>query len=97
MSESINVDESLLQRLPLPLVKLVRRAKRQDAAGPTPARVLSLGGGAQASGSVAVVEYAELAGHDPKLVEMLKNLARPAVGALVGVRPPARAGLGRCG
>ncbi len=27
MSESINVDESLIQRLPLPLAKLVRRAQ----------------------------------------------------------------------
>jgi serine/threonine protein kinase len=31
-------------------------------------------------GSFAVVEYSELGDQDPKLIEMLKNLARPAVG-----------------
>src|SRR5262249_22241210 len=31
-------------------------------------------------GSVAVVEYAALENHDPRLVEMLENLARPSVG-----------------
>jgi WD40 repeat protein/serine/threonine protein kinase len=81
MSETISVDESLIQRLPLPLVKLVRRAqnaktpldRHQDAYYLWEAALKLLG-------SAAVVEYAELANHDSQLVDMLENLARPAVG-----------------
>ena len=81
MSEHINVDEALVQRLPLPLAKLVRRAQnaktpldRHQAAYYLWEAALKL------LASVAVVEYAELGDHDPKLVEMLENLARPTVG-----------------
>jgi len=81
MSETVSVDESLVQRLPLPLVKLVRRTqnaktpldRHQDAYYLWEAALKLLG-------SVAVVEYAELGDHDPQLVAMLENLARPAVG-----------------
>jgi WD40 repeat protein/serine/threonine protein kinase len=81
VSETINVDESLVQRLPLPLAKLVRRA--QNAKTPLDrhqAAYYLWEASLKLLGSVAVVEYAELDDHDPKLVEMLKNLARPAVG-----------------
>src|SRR6516225_5020746 len=81
MSETINVDESLVQRLPLPLAKLVRRA--QNAKTPLDrhqAAYYLWEAGLKLLGSVAVVEYAALGDEDPKLVEMLKNLARPAVG-----------------
>jgi WD40 repeat protein/serine/threonine protein kinase len=81
MSETISIDDSLVQRLPLPLVKLIRRAqnaktpldRHQDAYYLWEAALKLLG-------SVAVVEYAELGDHDSQLVEMLENLARPSVG-----------------
>ncbi len=80
MSETFSVDESLIQRLPLPLFKLVRRfqnaktphERHQDAYYLWEAALKLLG-------SVAVVEYAELGRHDSELVEMLENLVRPAV------------------
>ena len=81
MSETINVDESLVQRLPLPLAKLVRRA--QNAKTPLDrhqAAYYLWEAGLKLLASVAVVEYAELGNHDPRLVEMLENLARPMVG-----------------
>ncbi len=74
-------DESLVQRLPLPLAKLLRRA--QNAKTPLDRHQASYflwEASLKLLGFVAVVEYAELGEHDPKLVEMLKNLARPAVG-----------------
>src|SRR5271165_5516310 len=81
MGERISVEESLVQRLPTPLAKLVRRARnaktpldRHQAAYYLWEAALKL------LSSVAVVEYAELYDHDPKLVEMLEYLARPSVG-----------------
>ncbi len=81
MVENIDVDESLVQRFPTPLAKLVRRAcnaktplDRHQAAFYLWEAAIKL------LGSVAVVEYAALGDHDPKLVEMLENLARPAFG-----------------
>lgn len=81
MSEPVSINESLIPRLPLPLVKLIRRAqnaktpldRHQDAYYLWEAALKLLG-------SVAVVEYAALDAHDPKLVERLEALARPAVG-----------------
>jgi len=81
MGETINDDESLVQRLPLPLAKLVRRA--QNAKTPLDrhqAAYYLWEASLKLLASVAVVEYSELGDHDPKLVEMLKNLARPMVG-----------------
>ncbi len=81
MNQTIEVDESLVQRLPTPLAKLIRRARnaktpldRHQAAYYLWEAALKL------LGSVAVVEYAALDDHDPKLVAMLENLARPSVG-----------------
>jgi serine/threonine protein kinase len=81
MGETISVDEALVQRLPLPLVKLVRRAqnaktpldRHQDAYYLWEAALKLLG-------SVAIVEYAELGHNGTKLVTMLENLARPTAG-----------------
>ncbi len=81
MGENIHVDESLVQRLPLPLAKLVRRA--QNAKTPLDrhqAAYYLWEASLKLLASVAVVEYAELGDHDPKLVAMLENLARPMVG-----------------
>jgi WD40 repeat protein/serine/threonine protein kinase len=81
MSDPINVDESLVQRLPLPLAKLVRRA--QNAKTPLDrhqAAYYLWEASLKLLGSVAIIEYADLGDHDPKLVEMLQNLARPTVG-----------------
>ena len=81
MAEGIGVDDSLVQRLPSPLAKLVRRA--QNAKNPLDrhqAAYYLWEASLKLLASVAVVEYAELADHDPKLVAMLENLARPTVG-----------------
>src|SRR5262249_38967045 len=81
MSETINVDESLVQRLPLPLAKLVRRAQNaKTPLDPHQAAYYLWEASLKLLGSVAVIEYAELKDHDPKLIEMLRNLARPVVG-----------------
>src|SRR5438552_2039547 len=81
MSDTIGVNESLVQRLPLPLVKLVRRA--QNAKTPLDrhqAAYYLWEASLKLLASVAVVEYAELGDRDPELVAMLENLARPTVG-----------------
>ncbi|HEV3263631.1 MAG TPA: protein kinase [Gemmataceae bacterium] len=81
MTESLPLDEQLVQRLPLPLAQLCRRAhnvrtplERHQAAYYLWEAALKL------LASVAVVEYADLRNHDPELVERLKNLARPSLG-----------------
>jgi serine/threonine protein kinase len=81
MAEHISVDEALVQRLPLPLAKLVRRAQN----GKTPldrhqAAYYLWEASLKLLASVAVIEYAESPWRDPGLDEMLKNLARPMVG-----------------
>ena len=81
MNDAIPIDEALLQRLPLPLAQLCRRSQnaktpleRHNSAFYLWEAALKL------LGSVAVVEYAHLSAHDPDLVELLKNLARPSLG-----------------
>ena len=81
MSETVSVDESLVQGLPLPLVRLIRRAQNAKTPLDRHQHAYYLWEAAlKLLGSVAVVEYARLGHHDPPLVEMLENLARPAVG-----------------
>ena len=81
MSETISVDESLVQRLPLPLVRLIRRAQNAKTPLDRHQHAYYLWEAAlKLLGSVAIVEYAQLGDHDPTLVGMLENLARPAVG-----------------
>jgi WD40 repeat protein/serine/threonine protein kinase len=81
MSESLVLDEQLLQTLPLPLAQLCRRAHNvrtplacHQAAWYLWEAALKL------LASVAVAEYADLPSHDPNLVERLKCLARPSLG-----------------
>src|SRR5262249_7674718 len=81
MSDNFSLDESLIQRLPLPLAQLCRRAhnaktplERHQAAYYLWEAALKL------LASAAVVEYAGLGDHDPELEERLKNLARPSLG-----------------
>lgn len=81
MSESISVDESLVQRLPLPLAKLYLRAhntknpfdRHQTAYYLWEATLRLLA-------SAAVANYAERPAHDPDLDEPLRKLARPSLG-----------------
>ena len=81
MGESLTVDESLVQRLPLPLAKLYLRAhntkkrldRHQTAYYLWEATIRLLA-------SAAVATYAERPGHDPDLEEPLRKLARPSLG-----------------
>jgi WD40 repeat protein/serine/threonine protein kinase len=81
MRPELPLDETLVQRLPLPLAQLYRRShnaktplERHQAAYYLWEAALKL------LGSVAVVEYAERGEPDASLAERLQNLARPSVG-----------------
>src|SRR6516165_88570 len=81
MSETIPVDDSMAQRLPLPLVRLIRRAQNAKTPLDRHQHAYYLWEAAlKLLGSVTVVEYARLGDHDPRLVALLENLARPAIG-----------------
>src|SRR5579863_2520978 len=81
MPSNVLLDEDLVRRLPLPLAQLYRRAHNAKSAVDRHNAAYYLWEAAlKLLGSVAVVEYAELGDVDPQLVEMLENLARPAVG-----------------
>jgi serine/threonine protein kinase len=81
MSDLLRPDESLAQRLPLPLAQQYRRAANAKT---TFERHLAAyyfwEAGLKLLASVAVVEYAALGRPDPQLNECLKSLARPAIG-----------------
>jgi hypothetical protein len=75
------IDEALVQKLPLPLAQLLRRA--HNAKTPLERHLAAYffwEAGLKLLGSVAVVEFAEKAHADPDLAERLKNLARPSIG-----------------
>ena len=81
MSDPVPFADSLVQRLPLPLAQLYRRAHnaktpldRHQAAYYLWEATLKL------LGSVAVVSYADLGDSDPEQAERLTTLARPALG-----------------
>src|SRR6266446_7765909 len=75
------VSEDLVRRLPLPLAQLYRRAHNAKTALERHQTAYYLWEAAlKLLGSVAIVEYAELGDHDPKLAERLQNLARPSLG-----------------
>src|SRR6516162_7467678 len=81
MHDAYSVDESILQRLPLPLAQLLRRA--HNAKTPLERHNTAFylwEAGLKLLGSVAVVEYAESPEHDPQLTARLTSLARPALG-----------------
>jgi eukaryotic-like serine/threonine-protein kinase len=81
MNDAVPIDEELLQRLPLPIAQLWRRS--QNAKTPLECHHAAFylwEAALKLLGSVAVVEYVHLSMHDPGLVELLKNLARPSLG-----------------
>jgi WD40 repeat protein/serine/threonine protein kinase len=74
-------DEALLQRLPLPLAQLYRRAHNAKTALERHLTAFYLWeAGLKLLASVAVIEYAERGTPDPALAERLQGLARPSLG-----------------
>jgi serine/threonine protein kinase len=81
MPESHLLDEQLVQRLPLPLAQLYRRA--HNAKTPLDRHLAGFylwEAGLKLLASVSIVAYAEGGQHDPHLAERLTNLARPVLG-----------------
>src|SRR5439155_21757651 len=74
-------DETLAQRLPLPLAQLYRRAvNAKTARDRHDAAYYLWEAGLKLLGAIAVVAYAERPHPEPALTERLQNLARPALG-----------------
>ena len=74
-------DEALVQRLPLPLAQLLRRA--HNAKTPLERHLTAFylwEAGLKLLASTAIVEYARHPSCEPPLVERLQNLARPSLG-----------------
>src|SRR5947209_16875317 len=81
MRDDLRPDETLVQRLPLPLAQLYRRAHNAKTALERHLTAFYLWeAGLKLLASVAVVEYAGHGEHDPELAERLQNLARPSLG-----------------
>jgi WD40 repeat protein/serine/threonine protein kinase len=81
MAYDHSLDEALLQRLPLPLAQLYRRAHNAKTPLERHLTAFSLFEAAlKLLGSVAVVAYSRLGQADPELTECLHNLARPSLG-----------------
>src|SRR6185312_2241224 len=77
----MKVDESLLKRLPLPLAKLLQRAQFGKSAGDRHLDAYYVWEAMlKLLGCVAVVVYADLEDRDPKVLETLRKLTRPAAG-----------------
>jgi hypothetical protein len=75
------LDESLVQRLPLPLAQLYRRAHKAKTALDRHLTAFYLWEAAlKLLGCVAVVAYAARPEHDPHLADRLQNLTRPSLG-----------------
>ena len=74
-------DNELVQRLPLPLAQLYRRAHNAKTSLERHQSSYYLWEAAlKLLGCVAVIEYVELGDDDAMLAERLRNLARPAIG-----------------
>jgi serine/threonine protein kinase len=81
MRSEIVTDEALLQRLPLPLAQIYRRAHNAKTPLERHLTAFSLWeAGPKLLASVAIVEYAQRGEVDPKLADRLQNLARPQLG-----------------
>jgi WD40 repeat protein/serine/threonine protein kinase len=81
MNDSPALDEQLLQRLPLPLAQLCRRAHNAKTSLESHLTAYYLWEAAlKLLSAAAVVEYADLREHDPELSKKLRGLARPSVG-----------------
>src|ERR1700736_559720 len=81
MHGQIVADETLVQRLPLPLAQLYRRAHNAKTALERHNTAFFLWEASlKLLGAVAVIEYAERSEYDPALSQRLTALARPALG-----------------
>jgi hypothetical protein len=81
MPNESTADEALLQRLPLPLAQLYRRAHNaKTALERHQAAFYVWEAGLKLLGAAAIVAYAERGAPEPELAECLQNLARPALG-----------------
>jgi WD40 repeat protein/serine/threonine protein kinase len=81
MHDSLSLDEQLLQRLPLPLAQLCRRAQNAKASLERHQAAYYLWEAAlKLLASVAVVEYADRPDRDPEAASWLQSLARPSLG-----------------
>ena len=81
MNEMFSIDEAIVQKLPLPLAQLARRAA--NAKTPLDRQLAAYyvwEAGLKLLASAAIVEYTARDDHDPALAERLRNLARPSVG-----------------
>jgi len=99
MASEFTPDEALLQRLPLPLAQMYRRAHHARMPLERHFRSFRLWEAAlKLLGSVAIAEYAQVGEVDPSLAERLQNLARPSLGhwcEFVRLLVPVLAGKGR--
>src|SRR5580692_721161 len=81
MPDQLVADETLLQRLPLPLAQLYRRAHNAKTSLERHLTAFYLWEASlKLLASVAIVEYAESGTDNPELAERLQSLARPALG-----------------
>src|SRR5262245_22469710 len=81
MHRDLPLDDALVQRLPLPLAQLYRRA--HNARTPLERHLTAFylwEASLKLLGATAVAEYAEQPDPDPQLAERLTRLARPALG-----------------
>ena len=81
MDDDLSCDEDLIRRLPLPLAQLYRRG--HNAKSPLErhqAGYYLWEASLKLLGSVAIVEFAELATADAAMTDRLKSLARPSTG-----------------
>jgi serine/threonine protein kinase/tetratricopeptide (TPR) repeat protein len=81
MPAQLPFDDSLAQRLPLPLAQLYRRAHNAKTAIESHLTAFSLWEASlKLLASVALVEYAQRGRLEPALQDVLQNLARPSLG-----------------
>src|SRR5947208_14508891 len=81
MRDALFADEDLVQRLPMPLAQLYRRAHNAKTALERHNTAFFLWEASlKLLGSVAIVTYAENPAPDPALSERLTSLARPSLG-----------------
>lgn len=81
MRNDFALNEDLVQRLPLPLAQIYRRAHNAKAALERHLTAFSLWEAClKLLASVAIVEYAHSGASDPQVAKKLQNLARPQLG-----------------
>lgn len=81
MSTALVLDLDLIQRLPLPIAQLYRRAHNAKSAAELHSAAFYLWEAAlKLLASTAVVEFAGFELHDPQVAEQLQSLSRPSLG-----------------